>query len=163
MAICGGCNAETRRVHITMTDERGNLRPEGERKEICPNCCPEFFSAPFAAPSDRKIWDEAAALPHLYHLTPDGNLELSDSPKADLLTKFGRDTDLEAAIAWKRKNRRTTPMTQEEIAQRDAEMRPFVQDYLQRCREAEQSDRDYTEAAIERWLREDHDREKRVQ
>lgn len=160
MAICGGCQSETTRIHIEMTANGGkNLLAEGERKEICPNCCPEFFAEAFAAPSDRKVWDEAVACPELYHLKPDGSLELNDSPKADLFDKMGRDTDLETAIAWKRANRRTAPMTEEEIRVRDAEMRPVVQALIADTEKQVQGDRDYTENLIENMLRQERAKE----
>lgn len=156
MAICGGCNAQTTRIHMTMTDERGNLRPEGERKEICPNCCPEYFAEAFTPRyGDGRIWDEADAMPHLYHVKPDGSLELNDEPKADLFAKMGRDTDLEAAIEWKRKNRRTTPMSAEEIAAADAFMRPAVTAYIEDTKKQIKADRTYTENLIENMIREE--------
>ena len=158
MAICGGCNAQTTRIHTTMTTN-GKLLPEAERKDICPNCCPGFFAEAFAAPSDRKIWDEAAALPHLYHLKPDGSLELNDSPKADLMAKMGRDTDMETAIAWKRKNRRTEPMTPDEIAAADALMRPAVTAYIEDTKKQVESDVAYTENLIENMMREERAKE----
>jgi hypothetical protein len=160
MAICGGCNAQTTRIHITMTSAGGRkLLAEDERKEICPNCCPEFFAEAFAAPSDRKIWDEAAAMPHLYHLGPDGSLELNDSPKADLMAKIGRDTDLETAIEWKRRNRRTEPMTPDEIAAADALMRPAVTAYIEDTKKQVEADVAYTENLIENMMREERAKE----
>jgi len=157
MAICG-CGAQTTRIHSVMA-VGDRLIPEGERKEICPNCCPEFFAEAFAAPSDRKVWDEAAAMPELYHLKPDGSLELNDSPKGDLMAKMGHDADLEAAIAWKRANRRTTPMTEDEIKARDAEMRPVIQALIKDTEEQVKGDRDYTENLIENMLRQERAKE----
>jgi hypothetical protein len=160
MAICGGCNAQTTRIHMVMTANGGKqLLSEGERKEICPNCCPEFFAEAFAAPSDRKVWDEASACPELYHMKPDGSLELNDSQKGDLMAKMGHDADLEAAIAWKRANRRTTPMTEEEIKTRDAEMRPVIQALIKDTEEQIKGDRDYTENLIENMLRQERAKE----
>lgn len=160
MAICGGCAAQTTRIHMTMTANGGKkLLAEDERKEICPNCCPEFFAEAFAAPSDRKVWDEAAALPHLYHMKPDGSLELNDSAKSDLMAEFGRDRDLETALAWKRKNRRTTPMTEEEIKAADALMRPAVTAYIEDTKKQIEGDKQYTENLIEDMMRKERDKE----
>jgi hypothetical protein len=160
MAICGGCGAQSTRIHMTMTANGGkSLLAEGERKEICPNCSPEFFAEAFAAPSDRKIWDEAHAKPELYHLKPDGSLELNDSPKGDLMAEIGRNRDLETAIEWKRKNRRTEPMTEDEIKAADALYRPVVTAYLKDVEEQIKGDVAYTENLIENMMREERAKE----
>lgn len=155
--ICGGCGSDARKLRISMTDRNGKLLPEGERKEICQNCVPEDFHAPCDPLA--KVVFEHEAHPNLYHYKPDGSLELNDSPKGDLMAEMYNTRDEDEALARKRANRRTTPMTAEEIQAADAMMRPLVQAYLADVKEQEKADLDYTEKLVEKYVREDHDRQ----
>lgn len=141
-----------------MTDRNGQLLPADQRKEICQNCKPEDFHAPHDPLA--RVWMEHEAKPYLYHYKSDGTLELNDSPKGDLIAEMYNNRDEEEAIAKKRANRRTTPMTDDEVRAAEAMMRPLVQGYLADVKEQEQADSDYTENLVEKYVREDHDRQR---
>lgn len=164
MAICGGCNAETRRITLVMTTNGGkDFVPDGERKEICPNCAPEQFQEPWAAPADRRVWQEHEALPHLYHRRPDGGLELNDSQKQDIQTVWDQDPDTEArekAIAKKRTQRRTAPLTEIEIQQAQNLWTPIIKQRQEDIQRQIDGDQLYTESLVEKYVKQDHERQK---
>lgn len=157
MATCGNCGSETRRVLSTMTSD-GRLLPKP--KDQCSHCAPELFQDGFAAPSDRRIWLEHEALPHLYSKMPDGSLLAKDSVLCGIQAAMDLDPDAEAkelAIAKKRARRRTIPLTKTEIERADQAWRPIVRRHYAEQARLDQADRDYTEAIVEKHLRRDHD------
>src|SRR5689334_19201301 len=157
MAICGNCGEHTTRLTITMTANHGRtLLLEGERKEACPNCSPELFSDPFFEPSDRRIWPEHIARPHLYSTMPDGSLRARDSVLCEIQDAMEMDPDkeqMERQIAKKRASRRTTPLTQLEIEAAEREWRPIVKQREADQRNQEYEDRLYTEHLLEKHVR----------
>jgi hypothetical protein len=159
MAICGNCQSQTTRLQMVMTSG-GVLLPEGQRPEACPNCRPELFAEPFAAPIDRKVWPEHEAKPYLYERASDGSLRAKDILLADLDAAWQVDPDQEAAekaIERKRRTRRTTPLEPWEIEQAERAWRPIVKEWYADIERQNQADRDYTEARIEHWKRNERD------
>jgi len=157
MAICGKCQSETTRLQMVMT-YNGQLLPEGKQEECCPNCRPELFAEPFAAPIDRKVWAEHEAKPYLYEQAADGSLRAKDVLLADLDAAWNVDPDKEAAdaaIAHKRESRRTRPLEPWEIEQSDRAWRPIVKQMQEDHAKQVAADRLYTENRIEQWKRGD--------
>lgn len=157
MAVCGNCQAHTTRLQLVMT-ANGELIPEGQRQEACPNCRPELFSDPFAVPTDRRIWPEHEAKPYLYARAADGSFQAKDELLADLDAAWHVDPDAEASeaiLARKRAQRRTKPLEPWEIEQSERAWRPIVAKWKEDAAKQEQSDRDYTESRIEHWKRTD--------
>lgn len=157
MAICGNCQAQTTRLQMVMT-ANGKLVPEGDRREACPNCRPELFAEPFAAPIDRRIWPEHEAKPYLYTRAADGSFQAKDELLADLDAEWQKDPDAEAsakALERKRAQRRTKPLEQWEIEQSERAWRPIVAQWKAEVEKQNQADRDYTESRIEHWKRTD--------
>lgn len=83
--------------------------------EICNRCRPEEFAEPFHEAGHLKIWNGVDAFPKQYKLGSDGIYHMTDEAAQDLASKWdaGPQTRLEES---KRANRRTTPLTEEEIA-----------------------------------------------
>ena len=160
MALCGGCGEQSSRIHITMTTGGGKtLLPEGERKEICPNCAPEYFQDPFLG-LDNKIWHEHEAKPHLYRQLPDGSFTATDTLLADIDAAMNDDPDSDRkqqAIARKRATRRLTPLTQSEIDAAENAWRPVVAEMKQRHEQAIKADELATEALVLKHVRESYD------
>jgi hypothetical protein len=159
MAICGNCQSETTRLQMVMTSG-GQLLPEGQRQEACPSCRPELFSDGFADPTDRRIWPEQVAKPHLYERAADGSWQAKDILLADLDDAWNKDPDAEARAAWvenKRKTRRTKPLEPWEIEQAERVWRPIVKQMYAEQEQAQKADIEYTESRIEHWKRLDHD------
>lgn len=155
MAICGGCGEYSSRLRITMTDNRGRLLPEDQRKEICQYCAPEQFNTP-CDPFARYV-EESQARPYLYDTLSDGSKRLKDSPTADLWYEMTRDQDEDAmqrAIEHKRRTRRTTPMTQEEIDAADRAWRPWVQEMQKLEQRVLDADKLQTENIVLKYVRE---------
>lgn len=114
MALCGNCKQQTLRIRQDYDERNRFLR------EYCVLCKPEKFSdQPVTDPSDKKIYVGPDALPHMYYQGTAGVLRAKDELLTDTLSILQADPDKEArdrAIAKKRKNRRTTPMSRAEIA-----------------------------------------------
>ncbi len=111
MAICE-CGAETTRLRVLY---------DGRNKKIgeeCPNCKPHNFHEKQTDPSDLRPWDGAQVYPKLYKLGSDGIYHAKDELIADTVENMGLNYSHSEAIAdeTKRKTRRTTPMTEQEIA-----------------------------------------------
>jgi hypothetical protein len=158
MAICGNCQSETTRLTAVLA-YGDKWIPEGERKEACPNCRPELFAEPFAAPIDRKVWPEHEAKPYLYEQAGDGSLRAKDVLLADLDAAWNIDPDKEAAdkaIAHKRESRRTRPLEPWEIEQAERVWRPIVKEWYANQEKQTEADRLYTENRIEQWKRGDY-------
>jgi hypothetical protein len=113
MALCANCHQESLRIRQDYDERNRFLR------EYCVLCKPEKFSdQPVTDPSDKKIYVGPEALPHMYYQGTNGVLRAKDELLQDTLSILRADPDEEArarAIAKKRKNRRTTPMTRAEI------------------------------------------------
>lgn len=157
MAFCGNCGESSSRILSTMT-RNGKLLPESI--DQCKHCSPELFQDAFAAPSDRKIWLEHEALPHLYDRMPDGSLRAKDIVLCGIQDAMDADPDAELrarVVAKKRATRRTSPLTKTEMERADREWRPIVRRHYAQQAELNQADRDYTEAVVENLLRRDHD------
>lgn len=107
MAKCDGCGAETTRYR-TNFDRKGNVIG-GE----CASCKPENFTDPFD-PFDR-IASGPEAMPHMYKRDSNGVYQAKDELIADTVAGWDKGPT-ERAIERKRATRRTTPMTEEEIA-----------------------------------------------
>jgi hypothetical protein len=157
MATCGNCQSETTRLTAVLA-YGDKWIPEGQRQEACPNCRPELFAEPFAAPIDRKVWPEHEAKPYLYEQAGDGSWRAKDVLLADLDAAWQADPDAEAterAFARKRAQRRTRPLEPWEIEQAERVWRPIVkQMYADQAQQIE-ADRLYTENRIEQWKRDE--------
>ena len=107
MWICK-CGQETSRG-------RTNFSPEGKVVgECCPGCNPEAFEGPIRVPSDLKIYSGPQAMPNMYRRGDDGTYHAKDELISDTVAGWDRGPT-ERACDWKRKHRRTEPLTPEEI------------------------------------------------
>jgi len=155
MALCNGCGQQSTRIRTTMTDDRGRLLPEDQRKEICQHCAPEQFSEP-CDPFARYI-EESQARPYLYDTLPDGSKRLKESPTADVWAEMTRDQDEEAlqrAIEHKRRTRRTAPLSQTEIEQADAAWRDYFREMKAEEERVLDADKLATENIVLKYVRE---------
>lgn len=116
MATCGNCGAEVSRVR-SVWDARGRQLPDE-----CPVCSPEAY-ADFKVKSvrDGTIAMGYEYMPTMYKKT-DAGYVAKDELIADTEAQASKpDADAEAAyqaaLAKKRANRRTKPLTQSEIEQ----------------------------------------------
>lgn len=109
--LCKGCGAEVTRSTTTI-DRHGNQR------EACSNCSSTAASGKLR--EERPVL-HAEAHPEMYDKTtgPDGETvyiakdELRADTEAELMRED--DTEREAAMGHKRRNRRTKPLSQAEI------------------------------------------------
>lgn len=131
MAICGNCGAEGQRIRSRWV--KGMQIPDE-----CPACAPQTFEKQ-ADPSDKKIWIGPEVRPNDYEKRYDKDgLIYMPKPEvtAELEAKVFQDSDekeqYERALAKKRIERRTQPLTGSELAQVlrqvDECLRPLVED-----------------------------------
>lgn len=110
MSVCRGCGAEARRA-VTVFNASGDVL-----KETCEHCNPAHER--FRDPSDRRLWDGYEVEPNRYYpKDSNGVARAKDELVQDTLDGLnnnGKDSDDEWMIA-KRKNRRTQPLTPDEI------------------------------------------------
>ena len=119
MAICGTCGSEALKTR-TIFEVNGQKLPEP--KDECPNCAPDHFER-FQDPSEKKIWMswEKDAAHYRREYDKDGPIMMpSDSVLQDLQDSVCKPSGEElqagaAAIEEKRSNRRTTPMSSDEV------------------------------------------------
>ena len=111
MSICRGCGAEARRT-VTVLDSRADLL-----KETCEHCDPQHER--FRDPSDRRLWESTEVEPHRYYPKDDnGVMRARDELVQDTLDGLNNNGKPQPEDEWmiaKRQNRRTVPLTQEEI------------------------------------------------
>lgn len=104
MAVCG-CGAESAHVRIFF-DAKGKTREE------CRACHPENFQEPFDATN--RIVSGPEAMPNMYTKDSDGVYRAKDELLADTVAMWDKGPT-EQAKEHKRANRRTAPLTQDEI------------------------------------------------
>jgi predicted nucleic acid-binding Zn-ribbon protein len=111
MSICRGCQTETLRTIARYSADMQLL------SEVCPSCDPEKFrGVKVTDPTDRRIWAGHEAEPEKYYDADDqGVKRAKDELRQDIWNEWNVDED-EQAREQKRRMRRTTPMTREEIA-----------------------------------------------
>jgi hypothetical protein len=107
---CANCKAETTRLRVTF-DRHG-----AAIFERCPHCAPEDFREPFRDPTDTRIYAGPEAMPQLYRRDRDGVYQAKDELLADTAALWDGGPTARA-VEHKRRTRRTTPMTPEEIAE----------------------------------------------
>lgn len=112
MAVCGACGEQTSRLKTKFKGESS--------VDCCPQCAPEEFTEKFTVPSDKRIWVGHEYMPNMYKKLDDGTYEAKDELRADTeaqVTKESEDDKLayETAVEKKRSERRTRPMSEEEI------------------------------------------------
>jgi hypothetical protein len=154
------CGAETTRITLTMT---GGGKLLDRPTSICPSCAPESFQEPFYAVSERKIVAEHIARPHLYTQLPNGEFVAKDIVLQGIQDVMDTDPDHEkrqAAIARKRATRRTQPLSPTEIEQAERKWRPIVRAHQAEQERLAQQDRAYTDAVIEKYARQGHEKSK---
>lgn len=163
MAICGTCGQSATKISTVMTSG-GKLLPEDQRKDRCPNCDPGYFHDFTVGlyPIDRKLWNDHEANPRHYKLMPNGFMELKDEQKQEIQDVWDQDPDAEArekAIARKRAQRRTAPLTRTEIEQAEQVWRPIVKQLEEDTKRQEEGDALYTENLIEDMMRKERAKE----
>lgn len=132
MSICSTCGAETARI-------RSRFGEDGTVTDECPQCAPGSFEK-FTAPSDKKIWMGYEVHPNEYVKAPDGGYDRKPEYRSEQESQLRQPTEAEqcaqdAAIAKKRAERRTTPMTP---AEQSAAMAKASQIAAWICRSAAQ-------------------------
>lgn len=135
MAICSTCGADTRRVRTVMTTNSGkDLLPEAQRSDECPICAPEAFEPDWKTAKGATPWE---AYPGKYKKVdnPDGSITYrsTDEWRQDSEDKLRKSYELadqieSSKVEEKRRNRRTTPMTPEEVARATNKWRPYLED-----------------------------------
>jgi hypothetical protein len=131
MALCGNCGAEGARMRSRWV-EGVQLADE------CPQCAPQSFDK-VTDPSDKKIWIGPEYAPNDYEKKYDAQgvyYEPKPEITAEREAKVFEDSDekerYEAALAKKRQERRTRPMTASELHQAlclvDRTFRPLIED-----------------------------------
>jgi len=138
MAICGSCGADTRRVRTVMTTNGGkDLLPTGQRRDECPRCAPEAFEPDWQRAKGATPWE---AYPEKYKKidNPDGSVtyrsteEWQQDSEDKLRASYEKaDKVDESALENKRRNRRTTPMSPEEVARATERFRPHIEDRIE--------------------------------
>lgn len=128
MAICGGCGADRTRTR-TIFNANGTVR-----KEECQSCAPGSFDPQWLHAKGATAWE---AYPTKYEkfTLPDGRTgyrakeEWRQDSEDKIRAAYERadDPDKEA-VEKKRKTRRTTPMTPDEIAAATNRWRPVLED-----------------------------------
>jgi hypothetical protein len=118
-----------------MTTNAGkDLLPEDKRRDECPRCAPEAFEPDWLTAKGAAPWE---AYPDKYtKLTnQDGSItyrstdEWRQDSEDKLRTSYERADKIEASkVEEKRRNRRTTPMTSDEIARATNKWRPYFED-----------------------------------
>jgi hypothetical protein len=131
MAICGGCGAERTRT-------RTIFHPDGTvRTEECQSCAPGSFDPSWLTARGVPAWE---AYPEKYDKfdLPDGRTgyrakpEWSQDSEDKIRKSYEKADQVEAsALEKKRRNRRTTPMTPEEIACATERFRPQIEDRIE--------------------------------
>lgn len=114
MAVCFNCGTEGVRVR-SRWDGKGNRLPDE-----CPQCSPGSFEGKFTAPSDKKIWMGYEAHPNEYVKAEDGGYdrkpEYRAEQEAQLALPATDEREAQArAVARKRAERRTAPMSTDEM------------------------------------------------
>jgi len=121
MSACRGCGKEARRT-VASFDARGDVLTE-----TCEHCSPA--QERFRDPSDRRLWESTEVEPHRYYPKDEnGVMRAKDELVQDTydgLNNNGKSDDDEWMIA-KRKNRRTQPLTPDEIKASEH----FAREYL---------------------------------
>jgi hypothetical protein len=128
MAICGGCGADRTRTR-TIFNENGTVRTEE-----CQSCAPGSFEPDWLTAKGATPWE---AYPDKYTkiTNPDGSItyrstdEWRQDSEDKLRASYERADQIEAyKVEEKRRNRRTTPMTPDEIARATNIWRPYFED-----------------------------------
>ena len=131
MAICGNCGAEGTRI-------RSIWVKDVQQPDECPACAPQSFEKQ-TDPSDKKIWIGPEVRPQDYERRYDEHgVIYMPKPEvtAELEANAFRDSEeagkYEEALAKKRAQRRTHPMTPAEVQGAlnyiDLYLRPLIED-----------------------------------
>lgn len=118
--VCGNCRAVTTRITLKATADGG--KPLPVPLESCPNC--DGSTDAIRSVTDRKLWQGHEVYSEHYKKTEgkDGETvyKASDTMIQDLVDEWSKDPDEEKRLqaeAWKRRNRRTKPLSRVEIEQ----------------------------------------------
>jgi hypothetical protein len=120
--ICGGCGSETRRLTVKLTADGG--KPLPAPLECCPNC--DGSREAVHSVTDRKLWQGHEVYDAHYKKVenPDGSItyKASDALIQDVVDGWSKENEDDAnrearAVEWKRRNRRTSPLTKVEEEQ----------------------------------------------
>jgi hypothetical protein len=133
MAICGNCGAEGSRIRSRWI--RGVQIPDE-----CPQCAPQDFEKQ-TDPSDKKIWIAPEVRPNDYTKVydEDGPIympkpEVTAELEAKVFDNSEEREKYEEALAKKRAERRTRPLSEVELMQAlrhvDQYLRPMIEDQV---------------------------------
>lgn len=104
------------------------------QSEVCPACAPEKFAGvKVTDPSDRRIWAGHEVNPERYYDADSNGIKRArDEERQDTWDAINIDDEDEVWRIKKRQTRRTTPMTQNEIAAADhfarTKLRPMLEE-----------------------------------
>jgi len=122
MSACRGCGAQARRT-VTVFDSRNEFL-----KETCEHCDPDHSR--FRDPSDRRLWESTEVEPDRYYPKDEnGVMRARDELIQDTYDGLNNNGKPQPEDEWmieKRKNRRTQPLTPDEIKASER----FARDYL---------------------------------
>ena len=128
MAICGGCGAETTRTRMVFNEKHALV------KEECDKCAPQSFDPQWLTAKGATPWE---AYPGKYKKTTreDGATvyvstdEWRADSEAKIIKAYEKADAADAEkLERKRRNRRTTPMSEAEIQALTERWRPVLED-----------------------------------